>query len=127
MSPGQSWPAGHPAPAAPPQHQHPTAPGFPAPPASLSPQKSGDRPKPKPDPGPGPRRSRTGLVTQYVLQCVYLPIWALLAIGLTVLAIWLDANSSANVGPPEIAFCRGCALWNCAAIRTPTWPTYGST
>ncbi|WP_143179635.1 hypothetical protein [Streptomyces yunnanensis] len=82
--------------------------GNPAPPAPPSLQKPGPAPKPtakpRPDPGPAPCRSRTGLVAQFVLQCLYIPIWALIAIGLTMLAIWLDVNSSANVGPPEIAF-----------------------
>ncbi|KUL37889.1 hypothetical protein ADL22_19820 [Streptomyces sp. NRRL F-4489] len=92
---------------------HPAARGpYPAapvpPPPSLHKPALGTRPepeaKPKPDPGPGPRRSRTGLVAQFVLQFLYIPLWALIAIGLTVLAIWLDANSSANVGPPQVAF-----------------------
>ncbi|MCK7622603.1 hypothetical protein MUU72_05690 [Streptomyces sp. RS10V-4] len=83
----------------------PPAPSFhtsgPGPAARPAPPAEG---RPAPDDGPAPRRSRTGLVAQFVLQAVYLPLWALLATGLTVLAIWLAANSNADVGPPRAVF-----------------------
>ncbi|GGU70165.1 hypothetical protein GCM10010211_39770 [Streptomyces albospinus] len=87
----------------------PGAPGHPVPTRpdnriSLSDPPQPVRPKPQPDLGPAPRRSRVGLVAQFVLQFLYIPLWALIAICLTVLAIAIDADSNASVGPPAIAF-----------------------
>ncbi|UZJ29928.1 hypothetical protein [Streptomyces endophytica] len=63
--------------------------------------------------GPAPRRSRTGLVAQFVLQFVYLPLWVLVAVGLVVLAIWLDGAGNANVGPPPgvFSFSKAALSW----------------
>jgi hypothetical protein len=44
------------------------------------------------------------LAVQFTLQFVYIPLWVLIAVGLTVLAIWADSASNANVGPPTAAF-----------------------
>ncbi|MEV0406455.1 hypothetical protein [Actinoallomurus sp. NPDC050550] len=43
-------------------------------------------------------------MTQFVLQFIYIPLWVLIAVGLTVLAIWADSASNANIGPPGAAF-----------------------
>ncbi|BDM72710.1 hypothetical protein HEK616_61970 [Streptomyces nigrescens] len=82
----------------------PAAPSFTEPPPP---------PRPGPGAGPAPRRSRTGLVAQFVLQFVYLPLWVLVAVGLVVLAIWLDGAGNANVGPPPgvFSFSKAALSW----------------
>lgn len=47
-----------------------------------------------------PRRSRFGLLAQFVLQFLYIPVWALIAAALLVVVLVLDADSNANVGLP---------------------------
>ncbi|WP_329367988.1 hypothetical protein OG896_22315 [Streptomyces sp. NBC_00669] len=51
-----------------------------------------------------PRRSRFGLVAQFVFQFLYIPVWALIALALLALVIWIDTGSSANVGLSEGVF-----------------------
>ncbi len=114
---GSAYPAPAPGPAQP--YQQPAGPaahqpyrqpyGYPDPQAPWQP----DRKQPaRPDPraaaghgfGPAPRRSRIGLLAQFVLQFVYIPVWVLLAVGVLVLAIWADSAGNANVGPSEGMF-----------------------
>jgi len=45
-----------------------------------------------------PRRSRTGLAAQYVLQYVYIPLWATIAVTLLLAVIAIDIFAEANLG-----------------------------
>lgn len=51
-----------------------------------------------------PRRSRTGLAVQYVLQYVYIPVWAALALILLALVIAIDLLGDGNLGLPGAMF-----------------------
>ncbi|WP_225848590.1 hypothetical protein [Streptomyces sp. HPF1205] len=51
-----------------------------------------------------PRRSRTGLAAQYVLQYVYIPVWAALAFALLALVVAIDILGDGNLGLPGAVF-----------------------
>jgi hypothetical protein len=51
-----------------------------------------------------PRRSRIGLAAQYVLQYLYVPVWALLAFALLALVIAVDVLGNGNLGLPGSVF-----------------------
>jgi hypothetical protein len=68
--------------------------------------------------GPAPRRNRVGLLLQFVLQFVYIPLWVLLLVALIVFYIWSDANGDLpggdgllSVGSTAISWRRFLAEW----------------
>ncbi|WP_031524992.1 hypothetical protein [Streptomyces sp. NRRL F-5123] len=74
---------------------------------------SGVTPQPPKGPRPGlgerqftaaPQRSRTALALQYVLQYLYIPVWALLAFALLAVVIAIDILGDGNVGLPGAMF-----------------------
>ncbi|SEG93262.1 hypothetical protein SAMN05216223_12773 [Actinacidiphila yanglinensis] len=108
-------PGGHGPPAGGHPPQVPGQAGGPGPAAGQAPPSAGWVPsgteayrKPEPAGRRGfaaaPRRSRFGLAAQFVLQFVYIPVWALIALALLAAVIFIDSGSNANIGLSDGVF-----------------------